>query len=183
MAESLSRVSLEVLHSLNTTHHASPLFVYLVPFSGIHMQPDHKRSYNVKISRPHLCTRKRLEQTVLCLYIEQVDVAALTKMLQQTEIVNIPILPEAFLNFASKSSIGPSYYSMHTPCYEVRRLFLHPELLKSEHGEGEGDPETCTNLKRAPPYGRGLINSEQLTHLCRKRCLLISHIVNFPGGS
>ena len=31
------------------------------------------------------------------------------------------------------------------------------ELLKSEHREreGEGDPETCTNLKKAPPLTGG----------------------------
>ncbi len=41
---------------------------------------------------------------------------------------NIPILPEAFLTFASKSCTGPSfaahgpYTPMYTLCYEVRTL-------------------------------------------------------------
>ncbi len=36
----------------------------------------------------------------------------------EQHITNIPILPEAFLTFVSKSSIGPSYaaYGPYTPC-------------------------------------------------------------------
>ncbi len=39
-------------------------------------------------------------------------------MFDQSVIRNIPILPKAFLTFASKSSIGPSYatYGPYTPC-------------------------------------------------------------------
>ena len=35
-------------------------------------------------------------------------------MVMHSEMENIPILPKAFLNFASKSSIGPSY-AAHGP--------------------------------------------------------------------
>ena len=42
--------------------------------------------------------------------------------LMEIYLWNIPILPEAFLTFASKSFFGPSYASNqnHTPCFEVQ---------------------------------------------------------------
>ncbi len=53
---------------------------------------------------------------------------------------NIPILPEAFLTFASKSFSAPP---MHP---------INPNVSQKKRQE----PETCTNLK-SPPYGKGLI--------------------------
>ena len=43
---------------------------------------------------------------------------------EEVSMINIPILPEAFLTFASKSSVGPSYAA-----------------------NGQEDYKTCTKLK------------------------------------
>ncbi len=60
----------------------------------------------------------------------------------------MPILPEAFLTFASKSSIGPSYaaYGPYTSILNVHQK-LFPQ--KSEHEEQE-EPEEEENFKKVP---------------------------------
>ena len=68
----------------------------------------------------------------------------LQEELTQCYTKDIPILPEAFLNFASKSSLGPSYAANgpYTPCCEVRALRNTPRILCNT-------PRTFCNTSRS----------------------------------
>ncbi len=83
--------------------------------------------------------------------------ASKRRMSEAISILNIPILPEAFLTFASKSSFGPSRYASKEPytvCTQLcmincfHKLFPHCALTRRKRN--------LHKLKKGPPYGRGL---------------------------
>ena len=64
-----------------------------------------------------------------------------SKAFRKSSFINIPILPEAFLTFASKSSVGPSYVANG---HEDHKTFLglneKKEKEEKEHGETTKGP-------------------------------------------
>ncbi len=68
-------------------------------------------------------------------------------------IVNIPILPEAFLTFASKSSVGPSYVANGQEDHITYTNQPSADFYGTERKKEKEEKEHGETIKGRPPGG------------------------------